>query len=38
MSDILKALKQWATALGLADLLERAIREATEGDERWQPN
>ncbi|RME38590.1 MAG: hypothetical protein D6793_02480 [Thermoflexia bacterium] len=31
-------LQQWATALGLADLLEQAIREATEGDKKWQPN
>jgi hypothetical protein len=31
-------LRQWATVLGLADLLERAIREATEGDKIWQPN
>ncbi|MFN3762930.1 MAG: hypothetical protein ACK4WK_06995 [Anaerolineae bacterium] len=31
-------LKHWATVLGLADLLEQAIREATEGDEIWQPN
>lgn len=31
-------LRQWATVLGLADLLERAIREATEGEEIWQPN
>lgn len=31
-------LRRWAAVLGLADLLERAIREATEGDEKWQPN
>ncbi|MBC7226629.1 MAG: hypothetical protein H5T61_05290 [Thermoflexales bacterium] len=31
-------LRQWAATLGLADLLERAIREALEGEETWQPN
>lgn len=31
-------LKHWATVLGLADLLEQAIREANEGEEIWQPN
>ncbi len=31
-------LKHWAIVLGLADLLEQALYEATEGDEIWQPN
>lgn len=31
-------LKHWATVLGLADLLEQALYEATEGDAIWQPN
>lgn len=31
-------LRQWATVLGLADLLDRAFYEASRGDEIWQPN